>query len=87
MTHFVNSAHRAALEAMTLAQLKTRLAEIEVAGKKAKDAMMTQDGNRVVTLAMFAGRLSNVTAAEAAYNSCRMAWKDVMTVINEREAA
>ncbi|AKF13564.1 hypothetical protein PHIN3_301 [Sinorhizobium phage phiN3] len=87
MTHFVNSAHRAALEAMSLEQLKTRLSDIEAAGKKAKAAMMTPDGNRVVSLTMFAGRRSDVTAAEAAYNSCRMAWKDVMTVINEREAA
>lgn len=87
MTHFVNSAHRAALEAMTLDQLKSRLADIETAGKKAKAAMQTLDGNRVVTLAMRAGRLANVTAAESAYNSCRGAWKDVMTIINEREAA
>lgn len=87
MTHFVNSAARTVLEAKTVAELRELQTKVEISGRKAKEAMKTVDGNRVVSQAVRHGRFVNVSAAESSYNSCRMYWKDIETIILEKEAA
>jgi len=86
MAHFVNSAARTSLEAKSVAELLTLRAQIEVNGLKAKAALGTVDGNRVVSQAMSKGRAVAVTAAESTYNSCRGYWKDITTILREKGA-
>lgn len=85
--HFVNSAARATFSAMSIEALKAYIAKTEENGRKAKAAMSTVDGNRAVSTAIVHGRRVNVSAAESAYNTCRMAWKDAVTILREKESA
>ena len=84
MAHFVNSVARATLEAKTMDELRILQAQVEIAGRKAKEAMNTTEGKRAVTQVLDKGRWVSVTAAEATYNSCRGYWKDIETIIRER---
>ena len=84
MAHFVNSTARATLEAKTLDELRALQAQVVISGRKAKEAMNTAEGKRVVSQALNNGRWVNVSAAEASYNACRGYWKDIETIIRER---
>ena len=71
MAHFVSPTVRETYASMSIGDLRVLLTRIEEAGKKAKEAMATNDGNRIVSMAIVAGRFQDVSAATRSYNSCR----------------
>lgn len=85
MAHFVNSAARAAFEAMSIEDLKAYIAKTEINGHKAKAAMKTATDKTVPY--MLHGRMVYTSSAAASYETCRNAWKDAVTILRERESA
>lgn len=88
MTHFVNSAARQTYAMLSTAELRAQLAKVEENGKKAKAALRAPvAGAPGDTIAVRAGRFERVVAAEVALNVCREMWKDLRTILDERENA
>lgn len=86
MTHFVNSAARQVLEAMTTEALLFRLAQIEVNGKDAAKRVELSRGDHFGDSYVNNGgeSFTRISGEEIQLNVIRGAWKDTMQILIER---